>query len=304
MVPLNIALPEGFLDEESRDGYLITSETKELWAIEIDLLKQFDDVCKKYGLQYCLAGGTLLGAVRHKGFIPWDDDIDVMMLRSEYDKLIYIASTAFCEPYFFQSAYTDNGYIRVHSQLRRSDTCGALKSELNNVLFNQGIFIDIFVLDYLPDEEKERVKHFKKIKMLKRIIKSNSYIDYSSLSTWKKLKKKCVRLVSSAFGGRLYFYKRLEKVARDVTKGKYVDNILLRNSIQDLVLVPSNTLDDVKTAQFEFLQFPIPELYDTILRCFYGDDYMKPIRQPNEHGSLIIDTSRSYMEIRKGLIRI
>ena len=74
------------MQDEYIDGYFVSSKTKKIWNIELDMLKLLDDICKKYSLKYFVAYGTLLGAVRHKGFVPWDDDIDVFMLRDDYNK--------------------------------------------------------------------------------------------------------------------------------------------------------------------------------------------------------------------------
>ena len=128
-LPIKIHLPDGFLDEEIRNGYTISHEMKEIWAVELDLLVEFDRVCKENGLKYFASCGTKLGAVRHHGFIPWDDDVDVMMLRDEYDKLCKIAPQLFAYPYFFQTEETDKGSARGHAQLRNSKTTAILKSE-------------------------------------------------------------------------------------------------------------------------------------------------------------------------------
>lgn len=78
-----------------------------MWAVELHMLEAFDEVCKKYGLTYYVDFGTLLGAVRHQGFIPWDDDIDVVMFRDDYERFQAIAPYEFLELYFFQNSYTD-----------------------------------------------------------------------------------------------------------------------------------------------------------------------------------------------------
>ena len=92
-------LPESFFQEETRDGFVVTESRKKLWGILLDLLLKFDEVCKNNDLRYFLSCGSMLGAVRHKGFIPWDDDIDVCMPREDYDRLLTL-SDEFRSPYF------------------------------------------------------------------------------------------------------------------------------------------------------------------------------------------------------------
>ena len=86
MVDLKINIPEHFLEKEVRCEYTISRQMKEVWAVCIDLLEEFKRVCRKYQLHYIADFGTLLGAIRHKGFIPWDDDLDVAMPREDYEK--------------------------------------------------------------------------------------------------------------------------------------------------------------------------------------------------------------------------
>ena len=125
---MKLEIPDSFYEEEERCGYVVSAHMKKVWAVELDLLYQLQQVCEKYGIQYYGSGGTILGAERHKGMIPWDDDIDIMMLRDQYDLLCSHADE-FEEPYFFQTFDTDEGYFRGHAQLRNSNTTGVLVDE-------------------------------------------------------------------------------------------------------------------------------------------------------------------------------
>ena len=158
MIELRLNIDKSFYKEETRDGYTISPEMKKLWAVELDLLNEFMSVCKRNNIRFSADAGTILGAVRHKGMIPWDDDIDVMMLREDYDKLCKIASKEFTYPYFFQTEDTDKGSLRGHAQLRNSATTGILYAEKEyKYKFNQGIFIDIFPIENLSEDTKEVV---------------------------------------------------------------------------------------------------------------------------------------------------
>lgn len=133
--------------DEIRSGFLVTAHRKRIWEIELSLLAELERVCETYGLSYYADGGTLLGAVRHEGFIPWDDDIDVVMPRPDYEKLKEVGVHAFQPPFFLQNAYTDAPFFTI-SKLRHSGTMaweGALQGG------NQGIFLDIFPLDAVRD---------------------------------------------------------------------------------------------------------------------------------------------------------
>lgn len=133
--------------DEIRSGFLVTAHRKRIWEIELNMLAELERICDKYGLRCFAAWGTLLGAVRHGGFVPWDDDIDLTMMRPDYERLKEVAPQEFPEPYFFQTAYTDDALFGV-ARIRNSETM-AMLSEID--YFDQGIFIDIHPLDAVPD---------------------------------------------------------------------------------------------------------------------------------------------------------
>ena len=96
-------------------GYPVDDTRKKVWAVELDIFKKFIELCERHGLTYYTFSGTLIGAVRHKGFVPWDDDIDIVMLRRDYDRFVEIAEKELEEPYFLQTTMTDHCY-RPHAR--------------------------------------------------------------------------------------------------------------------------------------------------------------------------------------------
>lgn len=133
--------------DEIRSGFLVTAHRKRIWDMELSLLAELERVCAKYGLSYYADLGTLLGAVRHQGFIPWDDDLDVTMLRPDYEKLKEVGAKEFQPPFFFQNAYTDEAFYQL-AKIRYDGTTGMESLDMTN---HQGIFLDIFPLDAFPD---------------------------------------------------------------------------------------------------------------------------------------------------------
>ena len=168
-------LPTGFLQSEYRDGYFVDETMKKVWAVELELLEQFQTVCKRHGLQYYAIGGTLLGAVRHKGFIPWDDDIDVGMPREDYNRFLELCEAELSYPYRLVTPWNDACY-RAHAQIRNCGTTGypAIDKSLS---CNKGIFIDIFPLDGVADSKPAFAFQMLQMKLLNRILVNYYYFD-------------------------------------------------------------------------------------------------------------------------------
>lgn len=151
------------LEQEVICGYEVSAKMKRVWAMELDMVKSFVSVCEKHNLTYYIMGGTLLGAVRHKGFIPWDNDVDMAMPRKDFNKLLEIGATAFEKPMFFQTPVTEQGrFFCTHVKIRDERGTAASEAEYNKGI-NCGMFIDVFCLDEIPDGKWHRNMYVRKL---------------------------------------------------------------------------------------------------------------------------------------------
>lgn len=134
---------------------------RQLQIIELEMMVEVDRICKKCGIQYNIIAGTLLGAVRHGGFIPWDDDADIAMLRPEYEKFREACTTELdTSRFYFQDHRNTKGYRWGYGKLRRKDTL-FLREYQEHMPYEQGVFIDIFPMDAIPDHKLLRsLKNF------------------------------------------------------------------------------------------------------------------------------------------------
>ena len=304
MLPIKLNLPEHFLDEEIRCNYTISHKMKKVWAIELDLLNEFQRVCKKYNLSYYSDSGTTIGAIRHQGFVPWDDDIDIVMMRSDYEKLRSVAATEFKHPYFFQVEDTDPGSARGHIQLRNSETTGILKHEFKrNYKFNQGIFIDIFPLDAIPDDEQLFKKQIEDSEDLKEKMFQMRFLveEYFLFKRWNFVAKIINKIKYNRYHdlkkhpkGYNHFFQKYDQVISQY-------NGVNTKRIANLSITPYKEFrlrwrEDYSSAlikPFEFMNIPVPNGYDRILTKVYGD-WKKPIPSPSGHGEIILDPEQPY----------
>lgn len=121
-------------------------DIKKLKEIELEIFRHFIEICNENSLRYFVVGGTALGAVRHKGFIPWDDDIDVALPRGDYEKFLIAAQKSLPSNMFLQTYITDKNYPNPFAKLRQSDTAFIEKST-SKIKMNHGVYVDIFPLD-------------------------------------------------------------------------------------------------------------------------------------------------------------
>ena len=285
-------MKEFSLKPETICDFYVDEQRKKVWKIELDLLNKLTEVCNKNNIRFFADAGTLLGAVRHKGFIPWDDDIDVAMLREDYEKLIKL-SKDFEEPYFLQSWYTEKGYYRGHAQLRNSETTAILKSEEKfKFKFNQGIFIDIFVLDSVPNDEKELKIEEKKMNLYNKFIFRKFYYDKNN----KSLKNIVKLFINSIINiDKIYLKKENLLKSYDIRNNENIAPLGFIFETKKRIR-NKHLYDEVVWLDFENTKIPCPKDYDKYLKCRYGKDYMIPQNIPTTHGDIILDTEKSYKD--------
>lgn len=301
MVDLRIDIPDGFLKEEIRCGHTVTAQMKEIWAVELDLLVEFQRVCEKYNLKYYASGGTLLGAVRHKGFIPWDDDLDVEMFREDYNKLCEIGPKEFKKPYVFQNEYTESGSIRGASKLRNSQTTAMYRHEKRKCYagYDKGIFIDIFPLDSILDDpikqEKKKKKADKWCNAYLTCIDIYFHCQHNRNSRAAKTKE-FLRpiLYYPCKWSKTWLHKKYEKACSfgnsPETKKVAIYCIFLQRTIHH-----QRDFQEPVLCDFEFMKIHIPNNAEKILTEGFGD-WHQFVKGGSLHGnnSLIFDTNKPY----------
>lgn len=162
---------------------------RDIQLAQLELAKEFKRVCEENKLKYFMDSGTLLGAVRHGGFIPWDDDMDFGMLRDEYEKLLEIAPTAFRNKYFLQTWDNDPYYPYGFAKLRKIGTKYVETALVDNMAHNE-LYIDIFPYDSYPDGKRDQIKQGKKIEWLKY-----TYMMKQNVKPWRNHDNKLERIL-------------------------------------------------------------------------------------------------------------
>ncbi|WP_288313181.1 phosphorylcholine transferase LicD [uncultured Eubacterium sp.] len=288
-------ISEDFLKEELIDGCEVNTDLKKIWAVLLDLLYEFDKICKKYDLKYWLAYGSLIGAVRHKGFIPWDDDLDVFMMRKDYERLISIASKEFEHPYFFQTPHTDPGYYFSFAKIRNSNTTGTSKVFAYEN-YNQGIFLDIFPLDVsIVEGAQERYNEIKEL-ILQNSTNMRIHYPYPDETELLRRKKYCngenqleiaekIQKIASQFDGQISEY---------VVAGTNTMSPLEKETF------PKGAFSDTLYVDLYGIKAPIPYGYDDVLKSTYGNYMIMPDENDRVwHSNGIFSVDKDYKTLLK-----
>ena len=250
--------------------------SKELQAATLELMKKLHDICEKIDVRYFLAYGTLIGAVRHEGFIPWDDDLDIMMSREDYNKLIQ----------YFNDNKNELGSLELFTPETNKDYpyMIARVSDSNYVIdtFNEkdcgmGVFIDIYPLDGFGNDFKSAVKLSKKTFFLSSLYFRSTRLKPQIRDNFSFVRN-CIEVglfFISKLLGKNYLNKVITKLSKtyDYNDSKYIGCVIWHSKIEADIYEKEDFID-LKKQKFEKYEFYIPSKYDYILTKFYGN-YMQ-----------------------------
>ena len=267
------------------------TDLRKLQLIQCDIVSDIDRVCEEHGLKYYITAGTLLGAVRHKGFIPWDDDMDVVMYREDYNTLIRIFREQYAEKYFVQTFESDPHYTRYIAKIRLNGTT-MVESFLDHSKANAGVYVDIFPLDHVRKNDGLELKMrgfvlrwlfaFKSVKHGAQIRKSGVRFWLGKVFRWTTF------LVPDVLVNRLFAF----VCEKDNRRGDcpYTTNFASgykwkRQMFENCVYGEGCRLE------FEGRMYCAPSEYITLLKQLYGENFMQlpPVEKRVTHNIIKLD---------------
>lgn len=254
----------------------------------LESLEALDKVCNDHGISYFMIAGTLLGAVRHKGFIPWDDDIDVGLLREDYDRLLAHADEWFPERFHVVTHENDPRYPKFFAKLEDRSTTLVEHFHLGYV---GGVYIDIFPLDPVPDNKLRRFIHMKKFSLARKKL----YFLYRD--PYKHGKGLFARFLSwlQRHSSREKQHARLQRIMREFQGHKRCNHLMTHDD--GTCAYPLSCIGNLAKYEFEGKLFNGPEDARTFLFSFYGPDCLQlpPESKRVSHFHDYCDLTRSYL---------
>lgn len=268
-------------------------EMERVWATELEILDVIHKVCTEHGLRYSLAYGTLIGAVRHGGFIPWDDDIDLMMPREDYERLLAIWKTVAPEGYLLQNVRTAPDFTQSFTKIRKDHTAFVQDDSERGKKYHKGIFVDIFPGD--------RVPHGKMAKKIQYVACAVALLYYRGHSSGTdgvigKIEALLLRAPKEKYASRREF---AEKVLRHWNGDETAQYVFASTIQSSRKFYPADLFENMQTIAFCGSHYRCVADTDAALRVEYGDYMQLPPEEERvwKHHPILIDFEHNYEEL-------
>ena len=256
---------------------------RQVQICELEILDLFHSICRKYDIKYSLHGGTLLGAVRHGGFIPWDDDLDVIMLRGEYDRFMKAWEEEKPDGYYLQTKESEGAYTRSFAKIRKESTQFREEGE-DPAQMHTGIYIDVEPIDRMPTQKLERILFWKDWFIYEIYSREYIPVDNAFFKFFGGL-----LLKTSSHEKRMRKRTELEKRIKQYNSQTDLPLIVTANYATMNRLLDSDTFDEYEEIPFEDKKYLAIKKREHLLTKWYGD-YMKlPPENKRKNGHNVIE---------------
>lgn len=261
---------------------------RKLQLLQLEILKDIDKICTEHHLTYYMVGGTLLGAVRHNGFIPWDDDIDIAMYREDYNKIQKILISNMSDKYFVQNFYTDRYYTRYIAKVRLKGTRQVEKG-LAEVDSHKGVYVDIFPLDYVKKKSGlelwVRGAIVRCLFAYKTMRVGTNHEMVKAKQVLKQLLRWITFLIPNAFVNRLFDY----SCSKDNGKACLYTTSFASRYRWKRQLYTNSVFGKGTRLDYEGCRFNAPVQYETILKRIYGNYLEFPPEEKRYEGHKLVE---------------
>lgn len=270
-----------YYNEEEREGYVVSEKIKRVWAAELEVFEEIRRVCLKHKIPFFADWGTLLGAVRHKGFIPWDDDLDIGMLRPDYNRFLEVASFELGKWFELKSVYNDPSHNNVKARVITGRHMNFDEEYLRRFHYCPYIVgVDIFPIDYIPRDDNLRTQQ---CEIISKLLTSAHSI--SEEPPYSEEEISLVKMWEDMLGAKVNYennlFHELKKMLDMVSAlygeedGDYVCSMIDLATGWDYY-ASKKSYENALEMPFEGVTLPVPVGYKEILKIKYGEEYMTP----------------------------
>lgn len=291
---------EDFFKEEVRDGFTISEEMKRTWAAELKVLDSVIQVCKRHGIQYYACYGTLLGAVRHHGFVPWDDDMDITVKRNDYTRLLKLLGQELPDYYAVNSIYTSDKHRSPVASVGTGSTL-PLSDEVVAEFFGCQyiVGIDIYSIDYVPRDKEMADTQLHIYNAIYDF--AMRYDEISRDGEAEKYLKELEEICNITFDRDKDIVNQLWMLGENISSMFNDDECDKVTHLPKVVrghttyYLDKDVYSDVVMMPFENIRIAVPVGYDAILKAMYGD-YHKEVRGASAHSYPFYAEQKEYLK--------